>query len=48
MLQVDGGVNLSNIKLLKDFGVDNFVMGSAIFGANSYREQVDKIRKLLS
>lgn len=48
MLQIDGGVNQSNIKMLKDLGVDNFVMGSAIFGATSYKEEIKKIRNLLA
>jgi ribulose-phosphate 3-epimerase len=48
ILQIDGGVNTDNIKLLKDLGVNNFVMGSAIFGAISYKEEIKKIRNLLA
>lgn len=48
MLQVDGGINSINIRLLKDLGVNNFVMGSAIFGAASYKEEINKIRNLLA
>ncbi len=34
MIQIDGGVNLDNIKKLKVLGVDLFVAGSAIFKAD--------------
>ena len=33
-IQVDGGVNASNVKRLSDCGVDIFVCGSAVFGGN--------------
>lgn len=46
-LQVDGGVNLDNIKILKEAGVDTFVAGSAIFNSKDYKDTIDKMRKLL-
>jgi len=30
-LEIDGGVNLDNIKIISDAGVDTFVMGNAIY-----------------
>jgi ribulose-phosphate 3-epimerase len=48
MLQVDGGINLNNIKLLGSLGVDNFVMGSAIFNSSSYEAEIKMIRKILA
>ena len=33
-IQVDGGVNASNVERLADCGVDIFVCGSAVFGGN--------------
>jgi ribulose-phosphate 3-epimerase len=41
-LEVDGGVNVNNIKLLADSGVDTFVAGSAIYG-NGENGSYDKI-----
>ena len=35
-LEVDGGVNLDNIKEISDAGADAFVMGSAIFNSKDY------------
>ena len=36
-LEVDGGVNLSNIKALASAGADTFVSGSTVFSAKDYR-----------
>src|SRR5213593_4429949 len=38
MLEVDGGVNVSNIADIAGAGADTFVAGSAIFGSKDYRE----------
>jgi len=35
-LEVDGGVNLDNIKEISHAGVDTFVIGSALFKTNDY------------
>ena len=32
-LEVDGGVNLSNVEMVMDAGADVIVAGSAVFGA---------------
>lgn len=47
-LEVDGGINLNNIKQIKDAGADTFVMGSAIFNSDNYSETIEKALKLLN
>lgn len=47
-LEVDGGVNVNNIRQIAEAGADAFVAGSAIFGADSYREVVKKMRAELA
>ncbi|MHC8442021.1 MAG: ribulose-phosphate 3-epimerase [Candidatus Eutrophobiaceae bacterium] len=46
-LQVDGGVNVRNIRSIADAGADTFVLGSAIFGADDYREAIAALRAQL-
>ena len=46
-LAVDGGVKVDNIRRIADAGADTFVAGSAIFGASSYREAIDLMRREL-
>ena len=43
LIQVDGGVDLSNVNLLSSIGVDAFVVGSAIFNSE---DVIDTIKKL--
>ncbi len=47
-LEVDGGVNESNLAELAEAGADTFVMGSAIFGAGDYHATLARLRKILS
>ena len=47
-LEVDGGINLENIKQVKNAGADTFVMGSAIFNSNSYEETIKKALNILN
>jgi ribulose-phosphate 3-epimerase len=47
-LEVDGGINLNNIKQVKEAGADTFVMGSAIFNSENYSETIEKAFKLLN
>ena len=47
-LQIDGGVNSSNVKELAQAGVDIFVAGSAIFGAPDPGQQLKKMEEQLS
>lgn len=46
-LEVDGGVNLTNIKRLQELGVDTVVMGSAFYGSGDYCATVTAIKKEL-
>ena len=45
LIQVDGGVGLKNIGKLRDAGVDVFVVGNSVFGAD---DPVGMIRRLKS
>lgn len=47
-LQVDGGVTANNIRQIAEAGADTFVAGSAIFGAESYKGVVTKMRSELA
>ncbi|TVZ40084.1 ribulose-phosphate 3-epimerase [Alteromonadaceae bacterium 2753L.S.0a.02] len=47
-LEVDGGVNLENIQALAEAGVDTFVAGSAIFGADNYHAVITAMRDKLA
>ncbi|QJC31772.1 ribulose-phosphate 3-epimerase [Enterobacteriaceae endosymbiont of Donacia tomentosa] len=45
LLEVDGGINLENIKKIATFGANIFVIGSAIFKSQfSYKETIRNIR----
>jgi ribulose-phosphate 3-epimerase len=46
-LQVDGGVNLTNIGQIARAGADTFVAGSAIFGTDDYAATIARMRQLL-
>ena len=47
-LQIDGGVNPSNIRSIAQAGVDMFVAGSAIFGKPDYKAVIDQMRDELA
>ncbi len=44
LIEVDGGVNLENAKLLKDAGVDILVAGSAIFNSENYEATIKGLK----
>jgi ribulose-phosphate 3-epimerase len=46
LIQVDGGVAKSNIKLLLDAGVDAFVVGSTIFSAANPIEMISDLKEM--
>ncbi len=48
LLEVDGGVNKSNIASIAQAGADSFVMGSAIFGADDYALEISELRATLA
>ncbi len=47
-LEVDGGVGVKNIREIAAAGADTFVAGSAIFGAESYKQVIDDMRSELA
>lgn len=47
-LEVDGGVNLHNIRAIAEAGADTFVAGSAIFNAPDYAEIIAQMRAELA
>ena len=47
-LEIDGGVNVNNIREIAAAGADTFVAGSAIFNAPDYQAVIDKMRAELA
>ncbi len=47
-LEVDGGVNLSNIAQIASAGADTFVAGSAIFNTPDYKATIEQMRAELA
>lgn len=45
LIEVDGGINDSNISHLKEFDVDIAVVGSFITGKDDYQKQINKLKK---
>lgn len=43
-LEVDGGVNTSNIRQVAEAGADTFVSGKGIFDTADYKETIDQMR----
>ena len=43
-LEVDGGVNLSDIQAIARAGADTFVAGTAIFGSRNYQAAIAAMR----
>lgn len=44
-IMVDGGVNLKNIQELQKAGTEDFVIGSALFGANNFPNNIQDFQK---
>ncbi|MCI8208434.1 ribulose phosphate epimerase [Pseudomonas sp. S25] len=47
-LEIDGGVNVNNIREIAVAGADTFVAGSAIFNTPDYKQVIDKMRAELA
>ncbi len=47
-IEIDGGVKLDNIKEVSDAGVDVFVSGSGIFGANDPQDMIQQMIKVIN
>jgi ribulose-phosphate 3-epimerase len=47
-IEMDGGIDLNNIEKLSDSGVDVFVCGNSVFGADDIPAAISKMKKILS
>ncbi len=46
-IEIDGGVSLDNVEMIRDAGCDIFVAGSAVFGADDIGKRVEDFNKLI-
>lgn len=44
-IEVDGGINLENVNLLKEAGANIIVAGTAIINAKDYKEVIERIKE---
>ncbi len=47
-IQIDGGVNIENIKEVTDLGANVIVMGSAFFKEKDYKAYVEQIKRIVN
>ncbi len=47
-LEVDGGVKLDNIKIIKEAGADTFVVGSGLFANSNYQKTLAQFKTIFS
>jgi ribulose-phosphate 3-epimerase len=47
LIEMDGGISLENMKMLKDCGVEVFVCGNSIFGSGNAAGAVKEMKKIL-
>ena len=43
-IEIDGGVNNTNAKLLEEAGADILVAGSYVFGNSNYKNQINSLK----
>lgn len=48
LIEIDGGVDIGNIKELSDAGADMFVCGSSIFNSGNRSETIRKMKEIVS
>ncbi len=48
LIEVDGGIKSSNIKMISDAGAQVIVAGSAIFGQKDYKKVISEMKKAIS
>jgi len=48
LLEVDGGVNLQNLKSIAQAGAQVFVAGNSIFGSSNYQNTIAAMKALLA
>lgn len=46
IIEVDGGINLKNISLVKQYDIDMIVAGTAVFGATDENEAINTIKRI--
>ena len=46
MIEVDGGIKLSNAKMVKEAGADILVAGSAIFNADEPHSTIENFKNI--
>ncbi len=46
MLEVDGGINLENIRAVQEAGTDIVVAGASVFGSGDYRKIIGEMKAL--
>ena len=44
-IEVDGGINLDNVSLLKEAGANKIVVGTALINSKDYKEVIEKIKE---
>lgn len=44
-IEVDGGINLGNVELLKEVGANMIVAGTAIINSENYKDVIEKIKE---
>lgn len=47
LIEIDGGVSLENVKLIREAGCDIFVAGSAVFGAEDIAQRVRDFNQII-
>ncbi|HMS66191.1 MAG TPA: ribulose-phosphate 3-epimerase [Ignavibacteria bacterium] len=47
LIEIDGGVDLNNIKILSDAGVNMFVCGSSVFNTSERSSVIQKMKELI-
>ncbi len=47
-IEMDGGIDVNNIKMLSDAGVNVFVAGNSIFGSNDPAATIAEMKKLIN
>jgi ribulose-phosphate 3-epimerase len=48
LLEVDGGVNLKNIKSISSAGADVFVAGATVFGSGDYDRTIADLKESIN
>ena len=44
-IEVDGGINLDNVKLLKEAGAEIIVAGTSVINSDNFKNTIELIKK---